>query len=260
MMPGMMCSSLRSAAEFRHPAFHRRVVFLRVLDRGCSREHHIGGRRRHVLALLGGAGLHDHRIALRRARNVDRSAHREMLALVVEYVNFCRIEEDARRLVAHEGVVLPAVPQPAHHLDEFRGAAIALVIVGRRVVVEILCLHRRYRGDDVPAGTAAAQMVERGELPRDVKRLAVGGRERGDKADALCRHRQGGEQRDRLKARGVGKPAERARRFVVLANSDRVGKEDHVELSSLGGLRDLDGVLDVRAAIGRNIGCRHAAT
>jgi hypothetical protein len=60
----------------------------------------------------------------------------------------------------------------------------------------------RIRGrDDVPAGAAIAQVIERGETPRDVIRRVKGGRAGGDKADALGRLRQSREQRERLERR-----------------------------------------------------------
>ena len=41
-----------------------------------------------------------------------------------------RVEEQAGLPCPDEGVVLPAVPQPAHDLDELGGALVALVVVG----------------------------------------------------------------------------------------------------------------------------------
>ena len=55
-----------------------------------------------------------HRMALGRARHIERPTHREMLALVREDVKLCRIEEAAAFLVTQEGIVFPAVPETQH--------------------------------------------------------------------------------------------------------------------------------------------------
>ena len=46
------------------------------------------------------------------------------------------------------------------------------------------------RGDDVPAGAPAAEMIERGEAARDVIGLVEGRRAGRDKADVLGDHGQ----------------------------------------------------------------------
>jgi hypothetical protein len=52
------------------------------------------------------------------------------------------------------------------------------------VAAEILRLFLHARGDQVPAGAAAADMVEGSELARHVERLVVAGARGGDEADA----------------------------------------------------------------------------
>jgi len=53
-------------------------------------------------------------------------------------------------------------------------------------------------GDDVPAGPATADVVERGEAAGDVERLVVGRRDRADQADVAGVDGDGGQQRQRL--------------------------------------------------------------
>ena len=98
------------AAGLLHAALHvgaERLAGLHVRQRG---EHHLGGLGGELAAGVGGAGLHDHRPALHRARDVERAAHREIFSLVVEHVHLVGIEEHAALDVADEGVVGPASP------------------------------------------------------------------------------------------------------------------------------------------------------
>ena len=91
--------------------------------------------------------------------------------------------------VADEGVVRPAVPQSRHHVVELARAAIALAVLHVLVEPEIQRRVRIGGGDDVPAGAAAADVVERGEPARDVIGRVEGGRAGGDEADMLGRLR-----------------------------------------------------------------------
>ena len=77
--------------------------------------------------------------------------------------------------VADEGVVGAAVPQTGDDIVELARAAIALVVLDMLVEAEIERGVRIGGGDDVPAGAAAADMVERGEAARDVIGLVEGG-------------------------------------------------------------------------------------
>ena len=86
------------------------VEFLALLERGLGGEDDLGQSRGHVASGARSAGLHQHRPALRRAGDVERTLHLEMLALVVQHVLLGRIEIDARLPVADEGVGIPAVP------------------------------------------------------------------------------------------------------------------------------------------------------
>src|SRR5262249_60698378 len=85
----------------------------------------------------GGAGLEQYRMALRRARDVERTAHREMLAPVVQDMDFRRVEIAAGGAVAQKRVVVPAVPQPLHDLDELHRAVITLAVGEMLLAAEI---------------------------------------------------------------------------------------------------------------------------
>ena len=73
------------------------------------------------------------------------------------------------------------------------------------------------RGDDVPGGAAVADVVDRGELPREVERLGVGRRGRRDQPDPAGRHRHRRQHGDRLepgarRLRHIARPAPAGRR------------------------------------------------
>jgi hypothetical protein len=84
-------------------------------------------------------------------------------------------------------------------------------------------------GDDVPAGAAAADMVQRGEAAGDVVGLVVGGRGGRHQADMLGHRRQRRQQ---------GEGLERGHRVAALQRRHRhvqhrqvVGHEEGVELA-----------------------------
>src|SRR6185437_16278782 len=119
------------------------------------------------------AGLHDHRIALRTARNVERAEHREILAAMIELMQRVRPEELPGFLVPNEGVVVPAVPQAEHNPGKLARAFVALAVLVVLFAIEIARLVLLTGRHEVPAGAAAAQVIERRELPRHVERLVV---------------------------------------------------------------------------------------
>src|SRR3546814_16864018 len=90
-----------------HAALHIRIEGLAALDRLLLAEDHLVRFRRELPAGLGSAGLHDHRPALDRPRDVEWSTHREVRPLMIEHMQLVRIEIDAGLDVAHEGIVGP---------------------------------------------------------------------------------------------------------------------------------------------------------
>lgn len=96
-------------------------------------------------------------------------------------------------------------------------------------------------GDDVPAGTAAAQVIERGEPARDVIGRVERGRAGSDEADMVGHLRERREQRKRL---------ERCYRVAALERIEGhvehghvVGHEEGIEF---GPLQRLDAALHMR--------------
>ena len=85
-------------------------------------EHHLRRFRGDLLTGLRRAGLHDHRPALDRARDVQRAAHREILALVAQHMQPVGSKKMPVLDVQDKGIVGPAVPQSGHHIIKLAAA------------------------------------------------------------------------------------------------------------------------------------------
>jgi putative oxidoreductase len=159
-----------------------------------------------------------------------------------------RVEVAAARGIADEGVVGPAVPKPGHHVVELARRRIALVV--RHVVLAAEVERGVGIGgdDDVPAGAAIAQVIERGEAARDVEGLVEGGRGGRDEADALGGLAQRRQQREGFeRAHGVA-ALERLHRHVE--HGEMVGHEEGVEARALQRLREAPEVGEVEVGVG----------
>src|SRR3981081_4170599 len=97
-----------------------------------------------------------------------------MLSDVVDCMDLAGVGKNARRRIVDDGVVFPAVPEPRDDIQIFPGALVTLAMWRMLGQAEILCRLRRGRGDDVPAGSAATDVVERSEQPRQI--VGLGGR------------------------------------------------------------------------------------
>ena len=69
--------------------------------------------------------------------------------------------------------------------------------------VEILRFGLRPGGDDIPAGTAMADQIERGEFAGDMIGLVIGRRRRGHKTNMVGHHGQRRQQRQRIEVDDV---------------------------------------------------------
>ena len=118
-------------------------------------------------------------------------------------------------------------------------------------VAEVQRIARIGRGHEVPARAAAADVIERGEAPRDVERLVVGRGGGGDEPDVPRHHRQRRQQRDGLEhprpvgGRGGGEEV----RLVHVPDAVAVGEKEQVHLAGLGDLREPHGIGDVRGRL-----------
>ena len=251
-MPGHDLQMIRLPAITREPALHVAIERLRFVERLVRDEHDFGGLRREFLARFRRTGLHDDGPALRRTRDVERPAHLEVLAAMVEHVQLVGIEIDAAFLVAQEGVVFPAIPQARDDVVEFARAFIAHGMIGMLLEVEVLRLRFRARRHEIPARAAAAQMIERCKFAREIVRLVERGRYGRDQSDVARDDRERRQERQRLEV--IGACGAREGREVRIADTDAIGEEDRVELRALGDLRELRVMREVEAAVGSCIG------
>ncbi|GAA3310975.1 hypothetical protein GCM10020295_79470 [Streptomyces cinereospinus] len=181
-----------------------------------------------LLAVLRRTGLHQQRVALRGARYVQGALHREVLPAMVDLPHLVGVGVDAALTVEQDGVVLPAVPQLGGDLDELARPLVAQRVLQVLVLPEVAGLVHGAGGDDVPAGPAAADVVQGGELAGGVEGLVEGGGDGGDQAHVLGDRRQGRQQGERFEA---------AERVVadLAPQGQSVGEEDGVEQAALGG-------------------------
>ena len=178
---------------------------------------------------------------MNRAGDVERPAHGEIFSLVIEHVHLGRIEIEPGLDVAHEGVVGKGIPETGDHVIEFARPLVALGVLHMVVESEVQRGVRIGGGDDIPAGTAAADVIERGETPGDMIGLVERRRSRCDQADMLGGAGQRRQQRERLERRHGVAALERIDRHVQ--HSQVIGHEEGVELA---GLEFLDQLLDAR--------------
>jgi hypothetical protein len=178
--------------------------------------------------------LDQQRAGLRRALDVERALHPEVCARVVDLVDLGELGVDPARAVAGHRVVLPAVPELGDDIDELVRPVVATA-VGGPFGAEVADFRLARGGHDVPSRPAAADVVQRGELPGDVKRLVVRRRDRRDEPDVLG---DGGEGRQE------GQRFEPAQRVVpdVALQRQAVGQEHRIEPAPLG---DLGKVLEM---------------
>ncbi|CAM2159799.1 conserved hypothetical protein [Paraburkholderia tropica] len=236
------------AAVARETPFHVRIKPLARLQIRLRREHGLGGLRREFATGFGRSRLHDHGPTLRRPRDIERPAHRVVLAFVIEHVHFLGIEILAARDVAYESVVVPAIPKAGHDVEELARATIALVVLHMFVEAEIQGGIGIRSGDEIPARASAAQMIERGETARDVVRRVEGRRCGGDEADLRRYGRQRGKQRERLKRGGGVAALERAHRHVQ--HGEMIGHEKRVEARGFERLRKTFQMCEIEIRIG----------
>src|SRR5690606_904496 len=125
---------------------------------------------------------YDYGPALRRARDVERTADGEVFALMVGEMDLVRIEEDAALFVDDDGVILIGVPEVEDEIDHFFGALVAIGVcrmTGNRKVLRDIGPGSHH----IPGCETLADVIERGELAGKEVRVLVSGRCGGHKAD-----------------------------------------------------------------------------
>jgi hypothetical protein len=135
--------------------------------------------------------------------------------------------------VTDDRAVLPAVPRALNDVDELMRACVPVAVIRVERLTEVGRGQRGDGGDDVPAGPARAEMIQRREPAGQFPRLAVGGRAGPDQPDAAGDGGQSGQHRDRveLRLRQVGGP--------VFGDGDVVGQKDRIHQATLGDPRDV---------------------
>src|SRR6185436_6164726 len=99
------------AAVFAHPPLDVVVVGLGSINRQMRAEDRLRVLRSEFLAIVGSSGLHDDGPTLWRTRHIQWAADGVVLPLVVEQVHLVAVEEDAAVAIAHEGIIIPTVPE-----------------------------------------------------------------------------------------------------------------------------------------------------
>src|ERR1700738_2154187 len=152
------------AAEPCDARLHVGVEVPRDFQGGCGGKDHISGLGCKVPAILRGARLHQHGLALWGTRDIERAADLEVLAFMAQDVELGGIEEDARLPIKDEGIIVPTVPQTLDHACELAGAGIALVGATLRLGAASSALQAGRRCVQGSAGASAADEIERSEF------------------------------------------------------------------------------------------------
>ena len=180
---GRIFSESSVAAATGEPALHVAVELLRLVEHAVPREDHLGVLGGEVPPVGGVARLHDHRVPLRAARNVEPPVDVELRAAMAERRDRVVGEEAPARAIGHHGVGRPAVPQLLREAHELRGARVAVGVVEEAAAAEVRAVERVRARDDVPAGAPVREVVEGRELSGELVRLVERGAERADEAD-----------------------------------------------------------------------------
>ena len=189
---------VRIAADRGSVAAHLLAILLHLLDVAAFRDDGVGPLRRELLARRRAAGLHDRHSSLRRAWRIDRPAHLEVLALVVDGMDLAAVGEHRLVAIQHHGIGFPRLPQPGDDVGELVGHLVALVVRPVLVVAVVLRGAIVAAGDAVPADAALGDMVQRIDETRQQVRRVFRHGERRHEAKVLRGLRQPGHEDRRV--------------------------------------------------------------
>ena len=202
-----------------------------ILADGPDMNTHSACWRGELPAARRGAGLIQHRRALRRRLAEMNGVEPVIVALVLDAMHLRRIGEDAARAIAQHRVVLPAsFPELVDQLHIFVGDVVAVVMRGLLVLAGAAGGAVEIAGHHVPADPALGQMIERRHSPRErIGRLI--GQIAGDAEAEMLGHR--GHRRDqhqRLVRGRLRRVAQRRIRTVAIdvVDAEHVGEEQPV--------------------------------
>ena len=224
------------------------IEFLRQSEVRLRRVDHIRGSRGEFAPRFRSAGLRDHRPGLRRARNIQRPAHRERRALVTQHMHFRGVEIAAAFLVANERIVIPRVPQTGDDVEKFLGTAIARLVIDELVTAEIFRFEIALRRNDIPAHSPLGDVIERGESTRQIVGFVIAGGGRRDETQTPGPLRDRRDLDQRLQHFDPAVVAQRIDIQRRRAQSPAVGPKDEMNFSTLGRLRHSFPLIDVETA------------
>jgi hypothetical protein len=217
------------------------VEDLGILKRAAIGKDGIGVLAGKLDAGIGRTGLEDHGLSLPGSADIQRSFDTEEAPLVIQAMQLGLVGVNARFAVAREGIVIPGVPQALGGIEIFVCDLIAQLVFGVLSAVVAAGAFER-RGYGIPAGAAAADEVERGELTGNGEGVAVGRRNRADQAELRRKGRKRRQDGQRLE------PVEEMR-DRLLVDVKAVGDEGEGDA----GLFRLTGRLDEKVEIGAGI-------
>ena len=105
--PGQNLDMVGVAADLGGPSLHVGVEGAAGLNRPARSKHHLRRLGSKLATGIRGAGLHHHRPALDRPRDVQGAAHLQVLALVVQHMELVGIEIESALDIADKGIVRP---------------------------------------------------------------------------------------------------------------------------------------------------------
>ncbi len=162
------------------------------------------------------------------------------------------IEKEPAFGVADESVIGPGIPQAGHHVVELARAPVARVVLHVIVHAEIQRGIGIGGGHDIPAGAAAAQMIERSKAAGDMIGRIERGRAGGDQPQMLGHHGERRKKRERLERGDRVAVLERVERHVQ--HGQMIGHEKRVEFGSLQRLREALEMAEIEVGVGKGAG------
>ena len=125
------------APLLRHEPLQIGVELLRGRLLHVRGEHRLGVPRGEPAPDVGRSGLHQHRPALRRARQVQRPGHLVVFALVVDRPDAVGLGVAPAGAVVEHGVLGPAVPQRLDHGHELFALGVAVGVADLPAAAEV---------------------------------------------------------------------------------------------------------------------------
>ena len=79
---------------------------------------------------------------------------------MIEVSHFARIDKNAPLPVCDKCAVVPAVPQPAHDIDELSGNFIPEIMVFKSILAKVQGGRIHRAGDHIPGGSPVAHVID----------------------------------------------------------------------------------------------------